>query len=203
MLSRPLVAAGAALTLLAPMAARAQTPPAEAQPPAAAAPAAAAPTTSAPAPSTLPSPNLVAAGDMMATLKANPDFSTLVKALDAVNLSQILAATPQLTLFAPTNEAFAALPPGVEDALMKQANLPILQKILTYHLVHLDLDASKVKGAKGPVTSVEGQPLQVDGFGPTPMVDSAHILQDGVQATNGWIYPVDKVMIPSDVTLPH
>jgi uncharacterized surface protein with fasciclin (FAS1) repeats len=196
LLSRPLVAAGAALTLLAPMAARAQTPPAEATPPAAAAPAA-------PAASALPSPNLAAAGDMMATLKANPHFSILVKALDAVNLSQILAATPQLTLFAPTDEAFAALPPGVEDALMKPANLPTLQKILTYHLVHLDLDASKVKGAKGPVTSVEGQSLQVDGFGATPTVNSAHILQDGVQATNGWIYPVDKVMVPSDVTLPQ
>ena len=196
MLIRPLVAAGAALSLLAPIAAHAQTPPPEAAPPAAAAPAA-------PAAAALPSPNLAAAGDMMATLKANPNFSILVKALDAVNLSQILAGTPQLTLFAPTNAAFAALPPGVEDALLKPANLPTLQKVLTYHLVHLDLDASKVKGAKGPVTSVEGQPLQVDGFGPTPMVDSAHILQDGVQATNGWIYPVDKVMIASDVSLPH
>ncbi|MBV8684182.1 MAG: fasciclin domain-containing protein [Caulobacteraceae bacterium] len=199
MLTRPLVAAGAALSLLAPLAARAQTPPAQPAPPAAAAPAAPA----AAAGPALPSPNLTAAGDMMATLKGNPHFSVLVKALDAVNLSQILAATPQLTLFAPTDEAFAALPPGAADALMKPANLPTLQKILTYHLVHLDLDQSKVKGAKGPVTSVEGQPLQVDGFGPTPMVDSAHILQDGVQATNGWIYPVDKVMIPSDVTLPH
>ena len=196
MLTRPLVAAGAALCLLAPLAARAQTPPAEATPPTAAAPAA-------PAAPAVASPNLTAAGDMMATLKANPHFSILVKALDAVNLSQILAATPQLTLFAPTDDAFAALPPGVADALMKPANLPTLQKLLTYHLVHIDLDAAKVKGAKGPVTSVEGQPLQVDGFGATPMVDSAHILQDGVQATNGWIYPVDKVMVPSDVTLPH
>jgi uncharacterized surface protein with fasciclin (FAS1) repeats len=201
LLTRPLIAAGAALSLLAPMAARAQTPPAEATPPAAAPATPAAP--AAPAASAAPSPNLAAAGDMMATLKANPHFSTLVKALDAVNLSQILAATPQLTLFAPTDEAFAALPPGAADALMKPANLPTLQKILTYSLVHLDLDASKVKGAKGPVTSVEGQPLQVDGFGSAPMVDSAHILQDGVQASNGWIYPVDKVMIPSDVTLPQ
>ena len=193
MLSRSLVAASAALSLLVPMVALAQTPPTDAQPPAAAAPAA----------SALPSPNLAPSGDMMATLRANPHFSTLVKALDAVNLSQILAATPQLTLFAPTDEAFAALPPGAAAALMNPANLPTLQKILTYHLVHLDLDASKVKGAKGPVTSVEGQPLQVDGFGATPMVDSAHILQDGVHATNGWIYPVDKVMVPSDVTLPQ
>jgi uncharacterized surface protein with fasciclin (FAS1) repeats len=199
LLSRPLIAAGAALSLLAPMAALAQTPPAEPQAPAAAPAAPAAPA----GPAAAASPNLAPAGDMMATLRANPQFSTLVKALDAVNLSQILAGTPQLTLFAPTNDAFAALPPGAAAALMNPANLPILQKILTYHLVHLDLDASKVKGAKGPVTSVEGQPLQVDGFGPTPMVDSAHILQDGVHATNGWIYPIDKVMVPPDAALPH
>jgi uncharacterized surface protein with fasciclin (FAS1) repeats len=50
---------------------------------------------------------------------------------------------------------------------------------------------------------VEGQTLQVDGFGATPMVNDAHILQEGVQATNGWLYPIDKVLVPSDVTLPH
>jgi uncharacterized surface protein with fasciclin (FAS1) repeats len=140
---------------------------------------------------------------MMATLKANPHFSTLVKALDAANLSATLAATPQLTLFAPTDEAFAALPPGLVTALTTPANLPTLQRVLIYHLVHLDLDASKVKGAKGPVQSVEGQTLQVDGFGATPMVNDAHILQEGVHATNGWLYPIDKVLVPSDVTLPH
>jgi uncharacterized surface protein with fasciclin (FAS1) repeats len=52
------------------------------------------------------------------------------------------------------------------------------------------------------VTSVEAQPLQVDGFGPVPMVNDAHILQDGVKATNGWIYPIDKVLVPTDVTPP-
>ncbi len=185
MILRSLLVACAACALLAPLASQAQTPDA-----------------AAPAPSALPSPNLAAAGDMMATLKANPHFSVLVKALEAVNLAAVLAATPQLTLFAPTDEAFAALPPAVAAALMKPDNLPLLQKILIYHLVHLDLDPTKIKGAKGPVTSVEAQPLQVDGFGPVPMVNDAHILQDGVKATNGWIYPIDKVLVPSDVTPP-
>jgi uncharacterized surface protein with fasciclin (FAS1) repeats len=170
----------------------AQTP--DAQPPAAPGPA---------TPTVPPSPALTAAGDMMATLKGNPHFTILVKALDATNLSPILAATPQLTLFAPTDEAFNALPPGVLAGLTQPANLPILQKVLTYHLVHLDLEQSKVKGAKGPVQSVEGQQLQVDGFGATPQVDGGDILQEGVHATNGWIYPIDKVLTPSDVTLPH
>jgi uncharacterized surface protein with fasciclin (FAS1) repeats len=187
---RSLLAAGAVLVLIAPLTATAQAPAAPEAPAAAPAPLAA-------------SPNLTAAGDMTATLRANPNFSILVKALDAANLSAILAGTPQLTLFAPTDAAFQALPAGVLAALTNPANLPTLQRILTYHLVHLDLDADKVKGAKGPVTSVEGQSLQVDGFGATPMVDDAHILQVGVHASNGWIYPIDKVLVASDVTLPH
>jgi uncharacterized surface protein with fasciclin (FAS1) repeats len=160
-------------------------------------------TPAAPAAAPAASPNLAAAGDMVATLRANPNFSTLVTALDKANLAAVLASTPQLTLFAPTNAAFSALPPGVLDALTKPDNLPTLQRILTYHLVHLDLDADKIKGAKGPVTSVEGQTLQIDGFGPTAMVNDAHILQVGVHATNGWLYPIDKVVVPPDVTLPH
>jgi uncharacterized surface protein with fasciclin (FAS1) repeats len=139
---------------------------------------------------------------MMATLTANPNFSVLVGALKATNLAPVLAATPQLTLFAPTDAAFHALPPGALAGLMKPDNLPLLQKILTYHLVHLDLDAAKVKGAKGPVATVETGSVEVDGFGPTPKVNDADILQDGVHATNGWIYPVDKVLVPAGVTLP-
>jgi uncharacterized surface protein with fasciclin (FAS1) repeats len=196
LLYRSLLAATAAI-VIAPALALAQTP--EAQTPPAQAPAAA---SAGPAVQLPPSPNLAPAGDMMATLTANPHFSILVKALGAVNLAQILAATPQLTLFAPTDEAFHALPEAQQAALMKPDNLPLLQKVLTYQLVHLDLDPSKVKGAKGPVTSVEGAPLQVDGFGPIPMVDDAHILQDGVHATNGWLYPVDKLLIPPGVTIP-
>jgi uncharacterized surface protein with fasciclin (FAS1) repeats len=193
LISRSILALGAALALSTPLTAAAQTP--DAQAPAAAAPAATAPAA--------PSPNLAPAGDMVATLRANPNFSILVKALDAANLSAVLAGTPQLTLFAPTDAAFQALPPGLLTALTNPANLPTLQRILTYHLVHLDLDADKIKGAKGPVTSVEGQTLQIDGFGPTAMVNDAHILQVGVHATNGWLYPIDKVVVPPDVTLPH
>jgi uncharacterized surface protein with fasciclin (FAS1) repeats len=183
-MSRTVLAAAAVLATFAPLVVAAQTPE---TPPAA----------------TLASPSLAPSGDMMATLRGNPSFSMLVKALDATNLSTILASQPQLTLFAPTNAAFEALPPGLMATLTTPANLPTLQKILTFHLVHVDLDASKVKGAKGPVPSVEGQSLQVDGFGPAPMVNDAHILQEGVHATNGWLYPIDKVLVPSDVTLPH
>ncbi len=191
MRSSPLLAASAAVALIAPLATWAQTPP----------PAAAAPPP-APTAAAQPSPNLAAAGDMLATLSANPNFSVLVSALKATNLAPVLASVPQLTLFAPTDAALNALPPGVLAALMKTDNLPKLQKILTFHLIHIDLDAAKLKGAKGQVPTVEGASVEVDGYDSTRKVNDAVILQDGVHATNGWIYPVDKVLVPPDVTLP-
>ncbi len=166
------------------------------------APAAATPAAAPPAAALAASPNLAPAGDIVATLKANPHFSILVKALAAANLDGVLASTPDLTLFAPTDEAFQALPAGELDALMKVDNAPILQKLLVYHLIHLDLDSSKIKGAKGPVTTVEGQPVQVDGSGPVATINDAHVIQFDVKASNGYIHVIDKVLVPSDVTLP-
>ncbi len=189
MTTRALIFAVSALVSSTPLAALAQT--MDAAPPAATAPAA------------LPaSPNLAPAGDIVATLKANPHFTILVKALAAANLEGVLAATPDLTLFAPTDEAFSALPPATLEALLKIDNAPILQKILAYHLIHLNLDSSKIKGAKGPVTTVEGQPVQIDGSGVTPLVNNADVIELDVKATNGYIYVIDKVLLPSDVTVP-
>ncbi len=194
MFSRSLTFVVSALALTAPLAALAQTTDAA---PAASAPAAPAPAMAMPA-----SPNLAAAGDIVATLKANPHFTILVKALAAANLEGVLAATPDLTLFAPTDEAFAAVPPATIAALLKVDNAPILQKILVYHLIHLSLDPSKIKGAKGPVTTVEGQAVQVDGSGDVATVNGAKVIQAEVKATNGYIYVIDKVLIPTDVTVP-
>ncbi len=155
-----------------------------------------------PSPAASASPNLVANGNLISTLQGSGHFATLLKALDATNLTATLKSTPDLTLFAPTDEAFQALPPGQLDQLLMAKNAPLLQKVLTYHLVHLNLDSSKIKGAKGPVESVETSKLVVDGSGPTLKVNDAHIIQPDVRATNGYIQVVDKVLIPSDVTLP-
>ena len=183
-----LIAAAAAVA--APFAVYAQTATAPAAPAQAAAP--------------LPaSPQLTPRGDVVATLKASPDFSILSKALDDTQLSAVVAATPGLTLFAPTNAAFKALPPAQLAALLDPKNVPTLQKVLTYHLVHLSLDTAKFKGAKGPVQTVENGSVELDGSGPTPKVNDADIIQSDVRAPNGnLIQVVDKVLIPSDVTLP-
>jgi uncharacterized surface protein with fasciclin (FAS1) repeats len=180
----------AAALAAAPLAAFAQTEtaPSAATPPAAALPA---------------SPQLSPKGDVVATLKASPDFSILSKALDDTQLSGVVAATPGLTLFAPTDAAFKALPPSQLQALLDPKNVATLQQVLTYHLVHLSLDTSKFKGAKGPVQTVEKGNLELDGSGATPKVNDADIIQSDVRAPNGnLIQVVDKVLIPTDVTLP-
>jgi uncharacterized surface protein with fasciclin (FAS1) repeats len=187
---------------LGPVAALAQTPPAtppSSAPTAAAPPAAVAPPAAAAVPA---SPHVVANGDMLTTLRSSGHFTILVKALDETNLSPIIKATPDLTLFAPTDDAFRELPASELASLMATKNAPILQKILAYHLVHLNLDSAKFKGAKGPVQTVESNSLQVDGSGSVIKVNNADIIQTDVHVTNGTIQVIDKVLIPSDVQMP-
>jgi uncharacterized surface protein with fasciclin (FAS1) repeats len=167
-----------------------------------AAPGGTAPMVPAAAPAASTAPHLVANGNMVTTLKGSADFTILSKALDATNMSGVLAATPGLTLFAPTDAAFKALPPAQLAALLDPKNVPVLQQVLTYHLVHLNLDTSKFKGARGPVQTVEKGNLQLDGSGAVPMVNGADIIVADVRASNGIIQVVNRVLIPTDVNLP-
>lgn len=182
MISKHLLTAAAAIALMAG-AAHAQTQTNEAS--ATAAPAAQAP--------------VVAKGDLIDTAQASGQFTTFLKAVSAVNLTNVLKTNQNLTVFAPTDAAFAALPAGTLDTLLLPENGPMLQKVLTYHLINAKVDSSKIKGAKGEVKSVEGSPLMLDGSGATPMVDGATITQADVMASNGVLHVVDKVLLPKDV----
>ncbi|MET3667557.1 fasciclin domain-containing protein [Caulobacter sp. 1776] len=182
MSTKRLLTAAAAIALLAG-AAHAQAVTASA--PATQAPAAASP--------------VVAKGDLIDTATASGQFTTFLKAVSAVNLTSVLKTNQNLTLFAPTDAAFAALPAGELDKLMLPENGPLLQKVLTYHLINAKVDSTKIKGAKGEVKSVEGSSLLLDGSGATPMVDGAAITQTDVMASNGVLHVVDKVLLPKDV----
>jgi len=142
---------------------------------------------------------VVAKGDLIETAQASGQFNTFLKAVSAVNLTSVLKTNQNLTLFAPTDAAFAALPAGELDKLMLPENGPMLQKVLTYHLINAKVDSTKIKGAKGEVKSVEGSSLLLDGSGATPMVDNAAIVQTDVMASNGVLHVVDKVLLPKDV----
>lgn len=185
------LSAAAAVALLSGVAV-AQTAPAA--PPAAPPPA----TTAAPA---TPAAKVTPNGDLIATAKASGQFTIFLKALDATNLTSVLASNPNLTVFAPTDAAFAALPAGELDRLMQPANAAQLQKVLTYHVINTKVDSSKINGAKGEVKTVEGSAVVLDGSGTTAMVDGAHIVQADVLATNGVLHVVDKVLIPKDVPI--
>ncbi|MFN3522336.1 MAG: fasciclin domain-containing protein [Phenylobacterium sp.] len=184
-----LLTAAAAATLMAG-AAQAQTAPA-APTPSETAPAA--PAAEAPAATT---PKVVASGDIIETARASGQFKTFIKAADATNLTGLLKQTKNLTVFAPTDAAFAALPPGELDRLMLPENKAQLQKLLTYHIVNARLDAAKFAGAKGPVPTVAGTNVEIDGSGDHVMVNDADVIQSDVMATNGIVHVIDKVLMP-------
>ncbi len=166
--------------------------------------AASAPPPAAPPPPahSLPSIPKVAGGpNIYDTLKASGQFTILLKAVDQSGLAPVLQRYP-VTMFAPTDAAFNALPPDVLSKLMapNDTSANQLQQILKYHLINAQVDASKIRGAKGPVNTVENTPVQLDGSNPDDlMVNNADIIQADVRTTNGGIVNVvDKVLIPSD-----
>lgn len=190
-------AAAAALAALSTAAAAQTTTTTTTTPPAAAQPAEATASTAAPATAAAASPNLVAKGDIVETLKANGHFTMLLKATDATNLTAVLKNNPGLTLFAPTDEAFAAIPAAQQQAMM--ADKAGLQKAVMHHLINAKVDSSKIKGAKGPVPSVAGDKIELDGSTDVLKADNATIIQADVAATNGTIHVVDQILKPGSV----
>jgi uncharacterized surface protein with fasciclin (FAS1) repeats len=199
-LNRFVTTAVAAAMIACPAAALAQGAPEGAPPPAAPAPAAAAP--AAPPAHSVPSiPKIAPGANIYDTLKSAGQFTILLKAVDQAGLAPILQRYP-VTMFAPTDAAFNALPPDVMAKLMAPNDTAAnqLQQILKYHLINAQVDASKIRGAKGPVNTVEATPVQLDGSNPDDlMVNNADIIQADVRTTNGGIINVvDKVLIPTD-----
>jgi uncharacterized surface protein with fasciclin (FAS1) repeats len=147
--------------------------------------------------------SLKANGDIMTTLRTSGQFNTFVKALDATNLSSLLQKQPNITVFAPTDAAFAAgFQPGQLDQMMtNEAGKQQLQKLLIYHLINARIDTTKIKGARGPVPSGAGDKIVLDGTaeGGAMKAENANIVQADVACSNGLIQVVDQVMKPGSV----
>ncbi|HEY5048432.1 MAG TPA: fasciclin domain-containing protein [Rhizomicrobium sp.] len=135
------------------------------------------------------------------------DHTTLVAAVKAGGLVDTLEGPGPFTVFAPTNEAFAALPAGTVDTLLKPANKATLDKILTYHVVPGRLDSATLDqeiasgGGKAMLKTVEGETLSVSGSGRDLTVtdekgDTAQVTIPNVYQSNGVIMVVDKVLMP-------
>jgi uncharacterized surface protein with fasciclin (FAS1) repeats len=155
----------------------------------------------APAPAAPAFRPIAPAGDLVETLKASGQFTVLVKALDATGLTPVLKNNKNLTVLAPTDAAFAKVPAADIERLMNPDNAAELQGVLTYHLINAPVDSKKVKGAKGPVKTVAGTDVLLDGSGEAVKANSAQVLQADVRSTNGILHVVDQVLSPSDPTI--
>jgi uncharacterized surface protein with fasciclin (FAS1) repeats len=136
------------------------------------------------------------------------DHTTLVAAVKAGGLVDTLEGSGPFTVFAPTNEAFAALPAGTVDTLLKPENKATLDKVLTYHVVAGRLDSKSLDqqimagGGKATLKTVQGDTLTVTGSGKNlTLTDdkggTAHITIADVYQSNGVIQVVDHVLMPN------
>lgn len=137
------------------------------------------------------------AKDIVDTAVAAGSFQTLAKALQAADLVNTLKGSGPFTVFAPTDEAFAALPAGTIENLLKPENKDKLRRILTYHVVAgrvMAADVVKRQSAK----AVSGDTLTVATRNGRVMIDKAHVVKTDIAASNGVIHVIDAVVIPKD-----
>lgn len=133
--------------------------------------------------------------DIVDTAVAAGSFTTLAKALQAADLVTTLKGPGPFTVFAPTDEAFAKLPAGALDDLLKPENKAKLQSVLKYHVVPGKVMAADVT-KRSPAKTVEGQALTVKEMGGKVMVDAATVTKTDISASNGVIHVIDTVLMP-------
>jgi uncharacterized surface protein with fasciclin (FAS1) repeats len=132
------------------------------------------------------------AADIVDTAVSAGQFKTLVKAVQEAGLVDTLKGKGPFTVFAPTDEAFAKLPAGTLDALLKDKQK--LAAVLTYHVVPGKVMAAQVK--PGQVKTVEGQSLTLSTMNGAVMVNNAKVLKTDIVASNGVIHVIDTVVLP-------
>merc|ERR1719171_1767543 len=129
---------------------------------------------------------------------ATPDLSTLVSAVKAGDLVDTLSGTGPFTVFAPTNEAFAKLPKATLDFLLKPENKAKLVDILTYHVAAGAVHAADLTNGE-KITTVEGKQVEARIFGSKGeyvFINNARVTTADVDASNGVVHIIDKVLIP-------
>lgn len=137
----------------------------------------------------------------------NSDFSTLVAAVKAADLTTTLSGKGPFTVFAPTNAAFAKLPAGTVDTLLQPANKATLTSVLTYHVVPGRVNAAQLTklirdgGGTATLTTVQGGTLKASLMGDRIMLTdakggTAHVVTANVNASNGVIHAIDSVVMP-------
>ena len=133
--------------------------------------------------------------DIVATAVAAGSFKTLAAALEAAGLVETLQSKGPFTVFAPTDEAFAKLPKGTVEELLKPENKEKLTSVLTYHVLAGSVMAKDVIGLKSAKT-VNGQSLSVLVKDGAVRIDGANVVKTDIVCSNGVIHVIDSVVLP-------
>ena len=136
--------------------------------------------------------SIVQAADIVDTAVSAGQFKTLVKAVQEAGLVDTLKGKGPFTVFAPTDEAFAKLPAGTLEGLLKDKQK--LSQILTYHVVPGKVMAADVKA--GDVKTVQGQSIKVSKSGGNVLINNAKVTKTDIAASNGVIHVIDTVVMP-------
>ena len=136
------------------------------------------------------------AADIVDTAVAAGSFTTLVAAVQAAGLVDTLKSEGPFTVFAPTDEAFAKLPAGTVDDLLKPENKEKLVSILTYHVVPGKVMAADISGKETMAKTVQGSEAMINATGDAVMIDGAKVVTADVAADNGVIHVIDTVIMP-------
>ena len=136
-------------------------------------------------------------GTIVDVAAGNPDFSTLVAAVQAAGLVDLLSGEGPFTVFAPTDEAFAALPAGLVEALLLPENKDALVAVLTYHVLGAKVPSSDV--ATGSVATLQGEEIELVASDGGVTVNGANVIGVDVEASNGVIHVIDAVLVPPSI----
>jgi len=136
----------------------------------------------------------MAKSNIVETAVAADDFNTLVAAVKAAGLVDTLSGKGPFTVFAPTDAAFAALPKGTVESLLKPENKDQLIAILTYHVVPAKVMAKDVKAGEAPTVNGKTATVSINSGGVT--IEGANVVTADVVASNGVIHVIDKVILP-------
>lgn len=137
--------------------------------------------------------------DVVQTAMASDQFGTLVAAIKQAGLVETLQSAENITVFAPTDEAFAALPEGTVEKLLKPENKDTLVAILAYHVLPVEVPAAAVE--TGSVNTLEGSPVEIEVAEGAVTINGATVTATDIDASNGVIHVIDQVILPSSISL--
>lgn len=144
------------------------------------------------------SPTPQAGGTILEVAAANPALKNLTAAIQAGGLNETLEGQGPFTVFAPTDQAFSTVSAATRQQLLQPQNRKTLTRILSYHVVPGELSSSQLN--PGAVKTLEGQTLTVQ-TGSQVTVNNARVTQPDIQASNGVIHVIDRIIVPPDVKL--